>query len=164
LLRVLLPGLWLPLVDGDAALGLFLLCGGLSLFVCEGLFLYQGLFLFICGGFIGIFLGFRLFVFAFFFFPSFFLFIFAFLLHSVVTLLNNKRNQFQEEHFQMGGQGLRVIRVHINNGGQITINMILRGVIGDFFFKLVEEDLVDSVREFERVDELVHEVGDTLVF
>jgi fructose-1-phosphate kinase PfkB-like protein len=81
-------------------------------------------------------------------FLRFWLLIFTLLLRSVllvlaflcrmVALLNNKGNKLEEEDLEMSGKGLGIVGVHINNGGQVAVNVFFGSVVGDFFLELFE--------------------------
>ena len=41
-----------------------------------------------------------------------------------------------------------IIGIHINNGGQIVVNMVFGGVVGDFGLELSEKELSHTIGKF----------------
>jgi hypothetical protein len=72
-----------------------------------------------------------------------FLLAFTFLCR-MIALLDNKGNKLKEKDLEMSGKGLGIVGVHINNGGQVAVNVFFGSVVGDFFLELVEEEFVDA--------------------
>ncbi len=56
-----------------------------------------------------------------------------------VAFFDDEGDKLKEEDLEVSGKGFRVVGVHLYNGGQVIVNALVLGIVGDLVLELSEE-------------------------